>query len=435
MPVSALVGCQWGDEGKGKIVDILSERVAAVARFQGGANAGHTVVIGDETHILHLLPVGILRPGVRCLLGNGMVIDPDSLGEELRAVEAAGMDATGRLFVSARAHLVLPYHKAVEKHRESSSAKPIGTTLRGIGPAYETKAARIGLRVGDLYREEVLCERLASLHAWAAATGCAANELVEPDAHRDVLDAHAQALRPFVSNVRAHVQSAIDRGAELLLEGAQGTLLDLDHGTYPFVTSSSTSVGGTVAGLGIAPTKVTRAIGVTKAYTTRVGEGPFPTEFDDDLSTWFRPRAGEFGATTGRPRRCGWLDGVLLRYAAELNGLTALVVTKLDVLDGFETLRIATGYETLDGVSIDVNDVDVVADLGGCSPVYEELPGWTEPTTGARTWEALPANARAYLSRISEIAGVPIAMVSTGNRRDQIVLCREELLPAHAAAR
>lgn len=435
MPVSALIGCQWGDEGKGKIVDILSARVGLVARYQGGANAGHTVVIGEETYILHLLPVGILRPGVTCVLGNGMVIDLDSLEEELEAIHSCRIDTAGRLFISPRAHLVLSYHKAVEKQRELSASKPIGTTLRGIGPAYETKAARIGLRVGDLYRPQDLMARVESLHDWAATTGAPRDELASPRGLAASLAPHAEKLRPFVRDVRITVQEALSHGSELLLEGAQGTLLDLDHGTYPFVTSSSTSVGGTVSGLAIPPTSVTRAIGVTKAYTTRVGEGPFPTQFDEAFAEPFRTRAAEFGATTGRPRRCGWLDGVLLRYAAEVNGLTALVVTKLDVLDGMETLKIATSYASASGDSIDPNEVDVLAELDQCRPVYEELPGWTEPTTGATRVEDLPANARAYLKRVSEIAGVPIAMVSTGHRRDQIVVVNDELLPARAAVR
>jgi len=433
VPVSALVGCQWGDEGKGKIVDILSERVEIVARYQGGANAGHTVVIGDETHILHLLPVGVLRPGIACVLGNGMVVDLDSLEEELTAVRAAGNDPSGRLFVSPGAHVVLPYHKAVERHRESTTAQPIGTTLRGIGPTYETKAGRIGLRIGDLYRPSVLTERLESLRAWALVTGCSPEEVAPVDEVRLALEAHAKRLDGHVRNVRAIIHEAIGRGAEVLLEGAQGTLLDLDHGTYPFVTSSSTSAAGTATGLGLPPHAVSRSIGVTKAYTTRVGEGPFPTEFDTELSESFRPRAGEFGATTGRPRRCGWLDGVLLRYAAELNGLTALVVTKLDVLDGFETLRVATAYEEkASGKRVDASDVDV-SSLDEYTPVYEDLPGWTDSTTGVTSWKDLPARARTYLDRIAEIAGVPVAIASTGSRRNEVVMCRDELLPAPVA--
>lgn len=310
MSVTVLVGCQWGDEGKGKIVDILAERCSIVARYQGGANAGHTVVLGDDKHILHLLPTGILRPGVTCLLGNGMVIDPDAFAKELAAVQEAGFDVAGRLFVSPRAHVVLPYHKAVEWHRETTWSKPIGTTLRGIGPAYETKAMRIGLRVGDLYRPERLRTAVAALRAWAVATGCPEPELLPRAAVLKELEAHAALLEPFVRDVRRLALDALAAGADVLLEGAQGALLDQDHGTYPYVTSSSTSAGGAAIGVGLPPGAVDRVVGVTKAYTTRVGEGPFPTEFEEGERTdAFRDRAGSSARRRADPAAAGgWTD-------------------------------------------------------------------------------------------------------------------------------
>jgi len=435
MGATALVGCQWGDEGKGKIVDILSAHVDAVARYQGGANAGHTVVIGETKHVLHLLPTGILRKDVLCLLGTGMVLDLDALFEELAALAPHGFLPSDRLFVSPGAHVVVPYHRAVEKHRESSSAFPIGTTLRGIGPAYETAAARFGLRVGDLYAPDRLAARVASLEQWAASAGCGASELPSAEAVMSRLRSQAERLRPYVRDVRAIARDLLGDGKELLFEGAQGVLLDKDHGTYPFVTSSSTGAGGAAVGFGVPPSVVSRVVGVCKAYTTRVGEGPFPTEFEPGPEAdAFRKMAGEFGATTGRPRRCGWLDGPLLRYAAEVNGLTALVITKLDVLDGRPELRIATSYERSAGASGADLPCDWLGSLQSYEPVYETFPGWSEPTAGTLEWGRLPDTARAYLTRVEEIAGVPIAMVSTGNRRDQVIVRRPDLLPRMGAA-
>ncbi len=425
MGVTALVGCQWGDEGKGKIADILSARVDAVARYQGGANAGHTVVIGDTTHILHLIPAGILRPGVTCLLGNGMAIDPEAFLIELDTIRQANIDVDGRLFMSPRAHLILPDHKAVDTHREATSDRPIGTTLRGIGPAYETKALRTGLRVGDLYRPERRDQALRGIREWALCVGCEPTSLQPMDQVRETLDAQAESFRPFIREVRRMVTNLITTGRELLLEGAQGVLLDLDHGTYPFVTSSNPSTGGAVVGLGMPATTLSSVVGIVKAYTTRVGEGPFPTELLGASAEAIRSRGAEFGATTGRPRRCGWLDGVLLRYAVEVNGVTALVVTKLDVLDGEETLRIATSYEGAPDPVLE----DPIDTLDQCKPVYEEMPGWSGTVGNAKTWSDLPENAQRYVERIAEIAGVPIAMVSTGSRRDKIIHVREDLLP------
>ncbi len=426
MSVTALVGCQWGDEGKGKIVDILSAGADAVARYQGGANAGHTVVIGDDKHVLHLLPVGILREGVRCLLGNGMVIEPGALLEEIDAVESAGRRIGDRLSISPSAHLILPIHKAVERHRESAWSTRIGTTLRGIGPAYETKCARIGLRMGDLFDAARTRERVEAIRRWALESGCPDAEVPPLDETIAEVTRRFERIGPHVRELRAVTREILDGGGELLLEGAQGVLLDLDHGSYPFVTSSSTSSGGAALGIGLAPTRLDRVVGVAKAYTTRVGEGPFPTEFDEGPRTdAFRERAGEFGATTGRPRRCGWLDGELLRLACEVNGVTALVITKLDVLDGEETIRIATGYESVAG------GVDGwIGMLERAVPVYEEHPGWHASTAGVTEWDALPEAARRYVARIEEIAGVPVAMVSTGVRRDEFVVRHPSLLTA-----
>ena len=426
--VSALIGCQWGDEGKGKIVDVLSSDADVVARYQGGANAGHTVVIGDDTHVFHLLPVGVLRPNVVCLLGNGMVVDLDAFRSEVETVSQSGIETEGRLFLSPRAHVITPYHKAVDGHREAKGRRKIGTTLRGIGPAYETKAARIGIRVRNLFRPDRLLVDVAALQEWALAAGCGADELPELEDMVETLLGHAAAVRPFVRDVRKVAADSLARGGEVLIEGAQGALLDVDHGTYPYVTSSNTTAGGAAVGLGLAPNLLDRVIGVTKAYTTRVGEGPFPTEFDEEFAKPFRERAGEFGATTGRPRRCGWLDAKLLRDAVRLSGVSALVVTKLDILDGMETLRVATQYTYTD----DDFGGDWMGNLEECRPVYEDLPGWSESTAGATSWDRLPENAQRYLKRIEDIAKVPIAMVSTGTRRDEVIRLREDLLPVRS---
>jgi adenylosuccinate synthase len=431
---TALVGCQWGDEGKGKIVDVLSARVDAVARYQGGANAGHTVAIGDGTHVLHLLPTGILRAGVTCLLGNGMVIDPAALIAEIEAVRKLGIDVSGRLYVSPRAHVILPDHRAVERRREAQAASPIGTTLRGIGPAYETKAARIGLRVGDFLDASRLGARVEAIRGWARAAGCAESELVPISEVLSTLAAQAEAIVELIADVRRIALDVVARGGELLLEGAQGTLLDEDHGSYPFVTASSAAAGGVAPGLGIPPASISRVLGVTKAYSTRVGAGPFPTEFSEEVAEPFRRRAGEFGSTTGRPRRCGWLDGVLLKYAVEVNGLTGLIVTKLDVLDGFETLQVAVAYEGSEPRRASAAE-DVMYDLERHFPVYERVSGWSESTSGTTRWSDLPAAARRYLNRIAEISGVPLAMVSTGQRRDEVIVVKEELLPGRSSRR
>ncbi|CAN5416535.1 adenylosuccinate synthase [soil metagenome] len=417
-----IVGSQWGDEGKGKIVDVLARGVEIVARYQGGANAGHTVHVGSEEFVLHQIPSGILHPERRCLLGNGVVLDPFQFFEELDGLRARGIEPEGRVGVSSRAHLLLPYHKILERvAEERRGAGKIGTTGRGIGPAYEDKVARHGIRVADLRderRAEELLRQAAErvnhrLSLFPAGERVDADRLV-----RDVFSIRERLLGLAVDTGRV-IYDALDRGERVLLEGAQGALLDVDHGTYPYVTSSNTTAGGAALGVGIGPTALDAVVGVVKAYTTRVGAGPLPTEFPSPLQEEVRELGGEFGATTGRPRRCGWFDAVVVRYAARVNGLTGLAMTKLDVLDTLPELRIATGYRA-EGELLD----DVPGDLGlleSAEPVYETLPGWRSPTTEVRRWDDLPDAARAYLRRIEELTGVPIWYVSIGTRRDQII--------------
>ncbi|MBA2671631.1 MAG: adenylosuccinate synthase [Gemmatimonadetes bacterium] len=424
---AVIVGSQWGDEGKGKIVDVLAENVDVVARYQGGANAGHTVHVGDEEFVLHQIPSGILHPERRCLLGNGVVMDPFQFFEELDALTERGIDAAGRVGVSSRAHLLLPYHKVMDRAAEAGRGeKKIGTTGRGIGPAYEDKVARLGIRVADLRdrdrAEEML--RAASVRVNRRLETTASEERVDADQLvSDVLGIRERLLALAVDTGRV-IHDSIRAGKKVLLEGAQGALLDVDHGTYPYVTSSNTTAGGAALGVGIGPTAVDAVVGVVKAYTTRVGEGPLPTEFPSPMQEKVRELGGEYGATTGRPRRCGWFDAVVVRYAARVNGLTGLAVTKLDVLDTLDELRIATGYR----VGGEVLD-DFPADLGlldEAEPVYETLPGWQSSTAGARTWDDLPQRARDYLQRIVDLTGAPIWYVSVGTRRDQIIHVEQE---------
>jgi adenylosuccinate synthase len=419
---TVVVGAQWGDEGKGKIVDVLAENVDVVARYQGGANAGHTVHVGDEEFVLHQIPSGILHPGRRCLLGNGVVLDPFQLFEEMDALEARGVDAEPRVGVSLRAHLLLPYHKVLDRTSEAGrGARRIGTTGRGIGPAYEDKVARVGIRVADL-RDEVRLNEMLGAAAERAdrQLSCAGSE-ERVDAERlvaEVGDLRERLLRLGTETGR-EIHEAIRAGKRVLLEGAQGALLDVDHGTYPYVTSSSTTAGGAGLGVGIGPTAIDAIIGVVKAYTTRVGEGPLPTELPSPMQERVRDLGGEYGATTGRPRRCGWFDAVVVRYAARVNGLTGLAVTKLDVLDSLEEVRIATAYRA-EGEVLD----DFPADLGllaEAEPIYETLPGWGTSTAEARRWEDLPDAAHTYLRRLEELTGAPIQFVSVGTRRDQII--------------
>jgi len=414
-----IVGAQWGDEGKGKLVDVIAERADWVVRYQGGANAGHTVHIGEKSFVLHQIPSGILHPGVRCAIGNGVVLDPDTLFTEIDELIADGVDVQGRLYVSDRAHLVLPYHKLVDSL--SSASKEIGTTGRGIGPAYEDKIARRGVRVLDLRHPERLRSLVgkAVAHANAVLTAFGVEQRAEVDSTIRLLERLAPRILPITEDVGLLIHRAIKSGANVLLEGAQGSLLDVDHGTYPYVTSSSTTSGGAAIGVGIAPNAIDSALGIVKAYTTRVGNGPLPTELPEAEGERMRKLGNEFGATTGRPRRCGWFDAVVVRYAARVNGLTGLAVTKLDVLDTFEKVALCTGYKVGDEVFTEFPG-DPVA-LDNAEPQYEWMEGWKTSTASARSLDDLPAPARAYLDRLCELVGTPIQYVSVGTRRDQII--------------
>ena len=418
---TVVVGCQWGDEGKGKIVDVLAEDVDIVARYQGGANAGHTVHVGKEEFILHQIPSGILHPGKRCLLGNGVVLDVLQLFGEVDALVKRGIDVDGRVGVSLRAHLILPYHRVLDRAVEDQAAEKIGTTGRGIGPAYEEKAGRRGIRVADL-ADETRLRGLVERGLERARDRLAA--LGQPE-DLELAKAVDQALElrerlfALATETGLEIVDALRAGKRILMEGAQGTALDLDHGTYPFVTSSNTTAAAAATGLGVGPTVIDSVIGVVKAYTTRVGNGPFPTAFEPEMDEHVRQLGGEFGATTGRPRRCGWFDAVLARYAARVNGLTGLAVTKLDVLDTLPEVAIGTAYRTPRG---EVREFPAeLSSLDAAEPVYEMMPGWQAPTSGARRLSDLPTAARRYLDRVEEVTGAPIRMVSVGTRRDQII--------------
>ena len=419
-----IVGTQWGDEGKGKVVDMLTDRVDAVVRFQGGHNAGHTVVIDGEKTVLHLIPSGILRANVACLIGNGVVVSPQALMEEISMLEGRDVPARERLTISAACPLILPYHVALDQAREKArGAQAIGTTGRGIGPAYEDKAARRALRVGDLMFRERFAAKLGEVldyHNFVLANYYRVDRLD----FQKILDeqmGYAESINPLVGDVTEILYQLHQSGGNVLYEGAQGTLLDVDHGTYPYVTSSNTTAGYSATGTGTGPRLLDYVLGITKAYTTRVGSGPFPTELFDEMGEHLASRGHEFGATTGRARRCGWFDAVALRRAQQLNSVSGLCVTKLDVLDGLDEIRICVGYDTPHGR---VQSVPTGAEaLEEVKPIYEELPGWSESTVGIREWAALPANARRYLERIAEIAETPIDIVSTGpDRADTIVL-------------
>ena len=429
MPVTIVIGAQWGDEGKGKVVDLLATHVDVVARYQGGANAGHTIQWTradgtDETFVLHLIPSGIFHEGTVCVVGNGVVIDPVAFMEEVRAVEARGVSVEGRLKVSHNAHLIMPYHKALDRAQErvaedAEGGVAIGTTGRGIGPAYVDKVARAGIRVVDLLDRESLRERLTAAieeknDLLAQIYG---DERLDVDAVVDEYVAFDERIDPYVTDTAAYLQDALEAGKTILAEGAQGALLDVDHGTYPFVTSSSPTAGGACTGLGIPPTAVDRVIGIVKAYSTRVGNGPFPTELTDATGETLRSVGHEFGATTGRPRRCGWLDLVALRYATRLNGFTEIAVTKLDVMTGLPELKVCTAYR-IDGKTTDRFPTDARA-LGRAEPVYETLPGFIGDLSVARSMDDLPDEARDYLAYVSERLGVPITTVGTGPGREQ----------------
>ena len=420
----AILGAQWGDEGKGKIVDLVSPRFSIVARYQGGHNAGHTVYVRGKKFILRLIPSGILHPAVTCVIGNGVVVDPKALLTEVDELVAAGIDVGNRIVVSDKAHLILPYHRDLDLLSEARRGeRKIGTTSRGIGPAYEDKIARRGIRVGDLADP-------AGLEHNVRANVEARNRLVQ-DTTMDAgevlaeLAKHAARLRPWVRDVSLMLADAMKKGQSILFEGAQGTLLDIDHGTYPYVTSSNASIGGVCTGLGVPPKSIGAVLGVVKAYTTRVGEGPFPTELTGDMGNILRDSGNEYGSVTGRPRRCGWYDAVAARYGVRLNGLDALALTKLDVLDGVQTLEICTAYKcgsrTLTEFPSDLSQ------LAGSTPVYESMPGWTTPTKGVRRYEDLPGAARNYIARLEEVSGVRVAIVSTGSERDDTILRNDVL--------
>jgi len=414
-----IVGAQWGDEGKGKLVDVLAERADWVVRYQGGANAGHTVQIGEKSFVLHQIPSGILHSGVRCAIGNGVVLDPETLFTEIDELIADGVDVQGRLYVSDRAHLVLPYHKLVDSL--SSASREIGTTGRGIGPAYEDKIARRGVRVLDLRHPERLRARVERgvAHANAQLTAFGVAERADLEVTLEALARITPRILPITEDVGLAVHRAIKTGARVLLEGAQGSMLDVDHGTYPFVTSSSTTSGGAAIGVGIAPSCIHAALGIVKAYTTRVGNGPLPTELEEPLASRIRELGNEYGATTGRPRRCGWFDSVVVRYATRINGLTGIAVTKLDVLDTLDRIALCTGYR-IDGELHTEFPGDLVA-LERAEPQYEWLEGWQRSTAEVRSRGDLPSEARVYLARIENLVDAPIAYVSVGTRRDQII--------------
>jgi adenylosuccinate synthase len=414
-----VVGAQWGDEGKGKLVDVLAEGADWVVRYQGGANAGHTVQIGEKSFILRQIPSGILHPRVKCAIGNGVVLDPETLFSEAAALARDGIATEGRIVVSDRAHLVLPYHKLLDGQSESSKA--IGTTGRGIGPAYEDKAARRGVRVLDLRNAARLLELVERgvAHANSQLSAFGSSERASVDDTLRTLESFGPRLLGLAADVGLLIYGAIKSREAVLLEGAQGSLLDIDHGTYPFVTSSSTTSGGAATGVGIPPTAIDAVLGIVKAYTTRVGAGPLPTELDEPLGSEMRKLGNEFGSVTGRPRRCGWFDGVVVRYAARVNGLTDLAVTKLDVLDTLDRIGLCTAYE-VDGAV----HTEFPADIGiveRAKPKYEWFDGWRRSTGATRALADLPAEARRYLDRIEELAETPISYVSVGTRRDQII--------------
>ena len=426
-----VVGTQWGDEGKGKVVDWLTDHAQGVVRFQGGHNAGHTLVIGGRKTVLHLVPSGILRDGVTCYIGNGVVLSPDALIHELDELQAAGVEAESRLRISEACPLILPYHQALDMAREAAKgAKKIGTTGRGIGPAYEDKVARRAIRVQDLQRPKRFAEKLAELldyHNFVLKNYLGADTVD----FQKVLDG-AMAVVPRLTRMIADVPRALydahNSGANLLFEGAQGTLLDIDHGTFPYVTSSNCIAGAAAAGAGVGPGMLHYVLGITKAYTTRVGSGPFPTElYDavdklDPVGKHMATRGHEFGATTGRARRCGWFDAAALKRSIQINGVSGLCVTKLDVLDGLEEMKICTGYR-LDGRFSDILPVGA-DDLELCEPVYESLPGWSESTLGIKSFEQLPAHAQTYIKRMEELCGVPVDMISTGPDREETIVLR-----------
>jgi adenylosuccinate synthase len=417
-----VIGAQWGDEGKGKVVDILAPHFDVVARYQGGHNAGHTVRIGERKFVLHLIPSGILHDDCVCVIGNGVVVNPDAFNAEVEELREMGIECAGRLYISTRAHLILPYHGALDSAREARlGAQSVGTTMRGIGPAYESKAARTGIRAGDLFHLDFVRERVRAniedANRELVALGAAA---LDVEATLDQFLGEALKLQPFVRDTAVFINRGVREGRAVLLEGAQGTMLDVDHGTYPFVTSSNATAGGAATGLGLPPRAVTGALGIAKAYTTRVGAGPFPTELFDEAGNYLRQRGNEYGASTGRPRRTGWFDAVVVRYSVMLNGLDAIALTKLDVLDEFDEIKVCMAYRYGDEV---IEDIPYGAHvLGQCEPIYETLPGWKTHTNGITAYDDLPENAKAYVRRLEELVGAPMAMISTGPERSETII-------------
>ncbi len=423
MPNIVIAGAQWGDEGKGKIVDLLTERVQVVARYNGGHNAGHTVIVDGRKFVLHLIPSGILHPGVVCVIGNGVVIDPVAFERECAELQAAGVEIGDNLLISDRAHLILPHQRGLEAlSEEQRGARKIGTTLRGIGPAYEDKAGRRGITAGDLLRPHALPEKLAEArrHYEEVLRGASRQPDVDWEKLYAELAAFGERHRRQIVDVSLVLHRQMAEGYSVLFEGAQATLLDLDHGTYPYVTCSAAAAGGAATGCGVGPTRIDGVLGVAKAYCTRVGTGPFPTESTGAEASAIRERGGEYGATTGRPRRCGWFDAVAVRYATRINGFDTLAITKLDVLDGLATIPVCTGYR-FEGETLSELPSDTWV-LEACQPVYEMLPGWQTPTAGVREWRDLPENARRYVERLAELVGAEIGIVSTGADRDQTIV-------------
>jgi adenylosuccinate synthase len=421
-----VVGAQWGDEGKGKVVDILAPHFNFVARYQGGHNAGHTVRIGDRKFILRLIPSGILHDECFCIIGNGLVVDPQAFNGELQELREMGVECKNRLFISARAHLILPYHVALDRAREERlGVNSVGTTMRGIGPAYEDKASRCGIRAGDLLYPDLLGEKIrANIEKKNLELVSMGAEPLVTDSTRDEFLVEALKLVPFIRDTAAMLNTAARDGKSVLIEGAQGTMLDVDHGTYPFVTSSNATAGGAATGLGLAPRNITGALGIAKAYTTRVGGGPFPTELLDEQGAYLQKRGNEYGAVTGRPRRTGWFDATVVRYAVMLNGFDALALTKLDVLDEFDEIKISIGYRRhdvlLEGMPYGANV------LAECEPVYETVPGWKTTTRRTTNFHDLPPAAKDYIRRIEELCGAPVALISTGPDRTETII-REDL--------
>lgn len=419
-----VLGTQWGDEGKGKIVDLLTEDAKYVVRYQGGHNAGHTLVIDGEKTVLHLIPSGILRNNVKCIIGNGVVLSPDALLKEMGELEARGVPVRERLFLSEACPLILPYHIALDAAREKARGKKaIGTTGRGIGPAYEDKAARRGLRVGDLFDKEAFAEKLKEvmeLHNFQLEHFYK----VEPVSYEDTLAKvmeQADILTGMVIDVTQELDDARKRDDKIMFEGAQGTLLDIDHGTYPYVTSSNTTAGGVAAGSGFGPRHLGYVLGIAKAYCTRVGAGPFPTELNDDIGMHLGTKGAEFGATTGRKRRCGWFDAVAMRRAVQINSVSGFCLTKLDVMDGLEEIKICTGYKMADGSTVEVSPLAADA-YEHIEPIYESMPGWSENTFGVKSLDELPQAALDYIKRIETLTGVPIDLISTGPDRNETII-------------